>query len=58
MEDENGGIFVPKGFVPTIRWKTKQPSTIKDEKWVVLDRKAHGTMRLCLASSVDLNISK
>ena len=32
--------------------------TMKDEEWEVLDRKTLGTKRLCLASSVDFNISK
>ena len=38
--------------------KTKQPVTIKDEEWEVLDRKALGTIRLCLVSPVNFNISK
>ena len=38
--------------------KGKQLTTMKDEEWDVLDRKAQGTIRLCLASSVDFNISK
>ena len=31
---------------------------MKDEEWEVLDRKALGTIRLCLDSSVAFNISK
>ena len=31
---------------------------MKDEEWEVLDRKALGTIRLCLDSSMDFNISK
>jgi hypothetical protein len=31
---------------------------MKDEEWEVLDRKALGTIRLCLASLVAFNISK
>jgi len=31
---------------------------MKDEEWNLLDRKALGTIRLCLAASVTLNISK
>ena len=38
--------------------KAKQPAAMKDEGWEVLDRKALGTIRLWLASSVALNISK
>ena len=32
--------------------------TIKDEEWEVFDRKALGTIQLCMASSMDFNISK
>ena len=38
--------------------KAKQPAAMKDEEWKVLDRKALGTIRLFLASSVAFNISK
>ena len=38
--------------------KTKKLTTMTDEKWEILDRKALGTVRLCLAASVSLNISK
>ena len=38
--------------------KAKQSTVMKDEEWEVLDRKALGTIRLCLASSVAFNISK
>ena len=38
--------------------KAKQPVAMKDEEWEVLDRKALGTIQLCLASSVAFNISK
>ena len=38
--------------------KEKQPATMKDEEWEVLDRKALGTIRLCLVSLVAFNISK
>ena len=31
--------------------KEKQSVAMKDEEWEVLDRKALGTIRLCLASS-------
>ena len=36
----------------------KHATAMKDEEWEVLDRKALGTIRLCLASSVAFNISK
>ena len=38
--------------------KSKQPVAMKDEEWEVLDRKALGTIRLFLDSSVAFNISK
>ena len=36
--------------------KTKKPTTMTDAKWNILDRKALGTVRLCLAASVAFNI--
>ena len=38
--------------------KEKMLMTMKDEEWEVLDRKALGTIRLCLASFVAFNILK
>ena len=38
--------------------KTKQVVTMKYEEWEDLNRKALGTIRLCLALSVAFNISK
>ena len=38
--------------------KTKKPTTMIDVEWNILDRKALGTVRLCLAASVAFNISK
>ena len=38
--------------------KEKQLVAMKDEEWEVIDRKALGTIQLCVASSVDFNISK
>ena len=38
--------------------KTKMPTGMKDEEWNLLDRKALGTIRLCLVASVAFNISK
>jgi hypothetical protein len=45
-------IFLPLGG------KEKKPTSMKDEEWEVLDRKALGTIRLCLEASVAFNISK
>ena len=38
--------------------KTKQLMTMKDEEWVVLNRKTLGTIRLCMVLLVAFNISK
>ena len=38
--------------------KEKYLAAMKDEEWEVLDRKALGTIRLCLDSSVAFNILK
>ena len=45
-------LYVPLGG------KTKMPTGMKDEEWNLLDRKALGKIRLCLAASVAFNISK
>ena len=37
--------------------KTKKPMAMTDAEWNILDRKALGTVRLCLAASVAFNIS-
>ena len=38
--------------------KTKMPMGMKDEEWNLLNRKALGTIRLCLAASLSFNILK
>jgi hypothetical protein len=45
-------LFLPLGGIE------KKLTTMKDEEWEVLDRKALGTIRLSLAASVAFNISK
>ena len=45
-------LFLPLSGV------TKNPMTMKDKEWEILDRKALGTIRLSLAASVAFNISK
>jgi hypothetical protein len=45
-------LFLPLGRI------TKNPTTMKDEEWDILDRKALGTIRLSLTASVDFNILK
>ena len=54
MEDN----LYQKDLYMSLGIKSKQPTAMKDEEWEVLDRKALGTIRLCLASSVAFNISK
>jgi hypothetical protein len=45
-------LFLPLGGI------AKKSTTMKDEEWEVLDRKALGTIQLSLAASVAFNISK
>ena len=58
MEDANGGLSIPKRSITTIGWKSNKPTSIKDKEWEILNRKALGTIWLCLAVSVAFNISK
>ena len=44
-------------YLPLSR-KTKKPTAMTDAEWEILDRKALGIVRLCLAASVAFNISK
>jgi hypothetical protein len=45
-------LFLPLGRI------AKKPTTMKDEEWEILDRKALGTIQLSLAASMVFNISK
>jgi hypothetical protein len=45
-------LFLPLGGIE------KKSTTMKDEEWEVLDRKALGTIRLCLKASLAFNILK
>ena len=38
--------------------KANKPTSMTNEEWEILDRKALGTIRLCLVASVAFNISK
>jgi hypothetical protein len=38
--------------------KSKKYVSMKDEEWEILERKALGTIQLCLETSVTFNISK
>ena len=42
MEDANGGYMYQKDLYLQLGGKTKQPVTMKDEEWEVLDKKAMG----------------
>ena len=44
-------------YLPLSR-KTKKLAAMIDAEWNILDRKALGTVRLCLVASVTFNISK
>ena len=58
MEDANRGLYVLEGSITTIERKNKTSGTMKDKEWEALARKALGTIRLCLASSVAFGILK
>ena len=58
MEDADGRLSVSERSIPTIEWKNKEFDDYNRRKWEILDRKALGTIRLCLATSVAFNISK
>ena len=58
MEDADGRLSVSERSVPTIDWKTKNPMAMIDAELEILDRKALGTIRLCLTTSVAFNILK
>ena len=45
-------LYLPLGGKPN------KLASIKDEEWEILERKELGTIRLCLAESMDFNISK
>jgi hypothetical protein len=45
-------LFLPLGGIE------KKPTTMKDEEWDILYRKALGMIRLNLETSMDFNISK
>ena len=58
MENANGRLSISEGSVFTMGGKAAKPAAMKDEAWNLLDRKALGTIRLCLAASVAYNILK
>ena len=53
MED----YLYQKDLYVSLDGKAKKPASMTDEEWAILDRKALGTIRLCLAASVAFNIS-
>ena len=54
MEDD----LYQKDLWKPLEGKAKKQGTITDEDWEILDRKALGSIHLCLALSVTFNISK
>ena len=56
MEDANGGLFVPEGYMHIVGQKKKYSMTMNDEEWEVLDRKELETIQLFMALSMALNI--
>ena len=54
MEDylHQKDLFLPLGE------KAKKSTSMQDDEWTVLDRKALGTIRLCLVALVAFNILK
>jgi hypothetical protein len=57
MEDADGRISLSKGFMAAIGRESEEPLAMSDEDWDILDRKALGSICLCLAPSVAFNIS-
>ena len=58
MEDVDGDYLYQKDLYLPLGGKSKKPKDMDDEEWNLLDKKALGTIRLCLAASVAFNISK
>jgi hypothetical protein len=56
MEDADGRLFISEGSILPLGRVEKKPTTMKDEEWEILDRKALGTIQLILATSVAFNI--
>ena len=54
MED----YLYQKDLWKLLEGKTKRQGTITEEDWEILDRKALGSIRLCLDPSITFNISK
>ena len=52
-----GYLYQRDLYLPLSR-KTKNPTSMTDTEWDILDRKALGTIRLFLAASVAFNITK
>ena len=54
MED----YLYQKDLWKSLEGKTKNQGTMSNDEWDLLDRKALGSIRLCLAPSVAFNITK
>ena len=58
MKDANGRLSLSEGFMEAVRRKNQESRIMSNDEWDLLDRKALGSIWLCLAPSVDLNITK
>lgn len=58
MEDAYGTLSISKIFLPAIEWKGKEDDEYDRHKMEILDKKALGTIRLCLVVLLAFNISK
>jgi hypothetical protein len=56
MEDADGRLLYQKDLFLPWGGIEKKTTTMKDEEWEVLDKKALGTIQLSLAASVTFNI--
>ena len=58
MEDANGRLSLSEGFMEATERKTKNQGSMSNAELDILDRKALGSIRLCLAPSVQFIIIK
>ena len=58
MEAANGRLSLSEGFMDPLEGKTKNQGSMSNDEWDLLDKKALGSIQLCLAPSVAFNITK
>ena len=58
MEDVNEDYIYQKDLWKPLEGKIKNQGSIKNDDWFLLDRKALGSIQLCLAPSMEFNIAK